>query len=50
MKKLKYHVATTLDGFIAHPDPTVHGFVEEGEHVTHYFDSLKNDYNENGNS
>src|SRR5262245_56451956 len=44
MRKLKYHVATTLDGFIAHQDHTVGGFVEEGEHVTDYFNSLKTDY------
>lgn len=44
MRKLKYHVATTLDGFIAHQDHTVGGFVDEGEHVTDYFNSLKNDY------
>lgn len=44
MRKLKYHVATTLDGFIAHLDHTVGGFVEEGEHVTDYLDSLKTDY------
>lgn len=44
MRKLKYHVATTLDGFIAHEDHTVGGFVEEGEHVTEYLDSLKTDY------
>jgi dihydrofolate reductase len=44
MRKLKYHVATTLDGFIAHGDHTVSGFVAEGEHVTDYLESLKNDY------
>ena len=44
MRKLKYHVAITLDGFIAHTNHTVNGFVEEGEHVTDYFVSLKNDY------
>jgi len=44
MRKLKYHVATTLDGFIAHQDHTVGGFVDEGEHVTDYLNSLKNDY------
>jgi len=44
MRKLKYHVATTLDGFIAHQDHTVGGFMDEGEHVTDYFNSLKNDY------
>ena len=44
MRKLKYHVASTLDGFIAHEDHTIAGFVAEGEHVTDYLDSLKNDY------
>lgn len=44
MRKLKYHVATTLDGFIAHQDHTIGGFVGEGEHVTDYLNSLKNDY------
>ncbi len=44
MRKLKYHVATTLDGFIAHQDHTIEGFVAEGEHVTDYLDALKNDY------
>ena len=44
MRKIKYHVATTLDGFIARRDHTVGGFVEAGEHVTDYLDSLKNDY------
>lgn len=44
MRKLKYHVATTLDGFIAHHDHTVGGFVDEGVHVTDYLNSLKKDY------
>ena len=44
MRKLKYHVAATLDGFIAHPDSTIDGFLEEGEHVTEYLESLRNDY------
>jgi dihydrofolate reductase len=44
MRKLKYHVASTLDGFIAHEDHTIGGFVAEGEHVSDYLDSLKNDY------
>lgn len=44
MRKLKYHVAITIDGFIAHEDHTVDGFVGEGEHVTDYLESLKNDY------
>jgi len=44
MRKLKYHVASTLDGFIAHQDHTIDGFIGEGEHVTDYLQSLKNDY------
>jgi len=32
-RKLKYHVACTVDGFVA-----------EGEHVTDYLASLKSDY------
>lgn len=44
MRKLKYHVAITLDGFIAHTDHTVDGFVAEGEHVTDYLESLRTDY------
>jgi len=43
-RKLKYHVACTVDGFIAHVDHTVEGFVAEGEHVTDYLASLKSDY------
>lgn len=44
MRKLIYHVACTIDGFIAHEDHTVDGFLQEGEHVTDYLDSLRNDY------
>ena len=44
MRKLKYHVACTVDGFIAHEDHTVDGFVPEGEHATDYLESLKRDY------
>jgi dihydrofolate reductase len=44
MRKLKYHVASTPDGFIAHTDHTVDGFLGEGEHVTDYLASLKSDY------
>ena len=44
MRKLKYHVASTVDGFIAHEDHTLDGFVAEGEHVNAYLESLRNDY------
>lgn len=44
MRKLKYHVACTVDGFIAHKDHTVDGFVAEGEHATEYLESLKSAY------
>ena len=44
MRKIKYHVASTVDGFIAHKDHTVEGFLPEGEHVTDYLESLKKDY------
>ncbi|HEX5734510.1 MAG TPA: dihydrofolate reductase family protein [Blastocatellia bacterium] len=44
MRKLKYHVAITIDGFIAHEDHTIDGFIGEGEHVTDYLESLRNDY------
>jgi dihydrofolate reductase len=41
MRTLKYHVGATLDGFIAHPDHTVGGFLAEGEHVTDFLDSYR---------
>lgn len=44
MKKLIYHVATTLDGFIARLDHSIGGFITEGDHVGDYLDSLKSDY------
>jgi dihydrofolate reductase len=44
MRKLKYHVACTVDGFIGHEDHSVDGFVPEGDHVTDYLESLKTDY------
>ncbi|PZU94024.1 MAG: dihydrofolate reductase [Leptolyngbya sp.] len=44
MRKIKYHVASTVDGFIAHQDQTVEGFLSEGEHTTDYLESLKRDY------
>ena len=44
MRKIKYHVASTADGFIAHEDHTVEGFLPEGDHVTDYLGSLRSDY------
>jgi len=41
MRKLKYYLAITLDGFTAHPDGTWGGFLEEGEHVTDYLNFIQ---------
>jgi dihydrofolate reductase len=45
-RKLKYHVATTLDGFIAREDDTVDFFPADlsPEHVVDYFHSLLSEY------
>jgi hypothetical protein len=39
-RKLVYHVACTLDGFIAHENHTVGGFLEEGDYIPDYLESL----------
>lgn len=44
MRKLIYHVASTVDGFIAHTDHSVDGFVGEGEHTSEYLAALQQDY------
>jgi dihydrofolate reductase len=44
VRKVKYHVATTVDGFIGHEDGSVDGFVMEGDHATEFLESLQNDY------
>ena len=46
MRKLKYHVATSLDGFIAREDDSVDFFPPDisPEHVMEYFQSLLSDY------
>ena len=41
MRKIIYHVATTVDGFIAHEDHSIEGFIPEGDHVDEYLASLK---------
>jgi dihydrofolate reductase len=45
MRKLKYHVASTADGFIAHEDDTYGAFMQErlvkdSEHITDYLASF----------
>jgi len=42
MRKIIYHIAITLDGFIAHDDGSFDGFLPEGEHVADFLDSIKN--------
>ena len=40
MRKLIYHVATTVDGYISHLDGSFDGFVPEGDHVADYYASF----------
>jgi dihydrofolate reductase len=44
MRKLIYHMATSVDGFMAQTDHSVTGFLNEGDHVAEYLASLQNDY------
>ena len=36
MRRLQYYVATTLDGYVAHADGAVEGFIGEGELLEDY--------------
>ncbi|MDY6936718.1 MAG: dihydrofolate reductase family protein [Cyanobacteriota bacterium] len=41
MRKLKYYVACSVDGFIAHKDGSFDGFLFDGEPVRDYIESLQ---------
>ena len=41
MRKLIYHVATSLDNFIAYPDGTTDGFLPTGTYIPDFLDSIK---------
>ena len=41
MRALRYYVACTTDGFIAHVDGSFDGFLSEGEHVADFLESYK---------
>ena len=41
MRKLKYYVASSADGFIAREDGSFDCFPRKGDHVDDYLDSLK---------
>jgi len=41
MRKLKYYIASTLDGFIAHEDGSFDGFLVTGDHVSDYLAALQ---------
>ena len=41
MRKIVYHVATSLDHFIAHSDGSTDGILPEGDHVPDYLEHLK---------
>jgi dihydrofolate reductase len=41
MRALRYYLACTADGFIAHADGSFDGFLLEGEHVADFLESYK---------
>ncbi|MFN7117984.1 MAG: dihydrofolate reductase family protein [Saprospiraceae bacterium] len=41
MRKIVYHVATTLDCFIAQEDHSIAGFLPEGDHIGDYLNHLQ---------
>lgn len=42
MRKIHYHIAVTLDGFICHKDGSIDGFLMEGAHADEFMQSLEN--------
>lgn len=41
MRRLKYYIASTVDGFIAHEDGSFDGFLMTGDHVSDYLEALQ---------
>ena len=41
MRKIVYHVATSIDHFIANPDGGIRGFLPDGEHAVEYLETLQ---------
>ena len=42
MRKIHYHIAVTLDGYICHEDGSIDGFLMEGDHANEFIQSLDN--------
>ncbi|RBP53347.1 dihydrofolate reductase family protein [Arenicella xantha] len=41
-RKINYHIAVTLDGYICHQDASIDGFLMEGPHADDFVSSLQN--------